>query len=185
MTAKLLYSVSMSLDGFIAGPGGDMSWLTPYLGPNPLVDGLVGRVGALLVGGRSFRGDDPYAGSAGEGEAFGGGWEGPQFVLTRHPPAHPVPGVTFVPDLHEAIAAARAAAGDRYVNVIGAETARGCLGAGALDEVLTCIAPVLLGDGVRLFEHPGGTHVRLERVDLDPALGRTPLTVNAWFRVAR
>ena len=33
--AKLLYSATMSLDAYIAGPGGDMSWLTPYLGPNP------------------------------------------------------------------------------------------------------------------------------------------------------
>lgn len=32
---RLQYSVTMSLDGFIAGPGGDMSWLTPFLGPNP------------------------------------------------------------------------------------------------------------------------------------------------------
>jgi riboflavin biosynthesis pyrimidine reductase len=48
--AKVLYSVSMSLDGFIAGPGGDMSWLTGYLGPNPEIDAFVGRVGAILVG---------------------------------------------------------------------------------------------------------------------------------------
>ena len=33
--AKLLYSATVSLDGFIAGPEGDMSWLTEYLGPNP------------------------------------------------------------------------------------------------------------------------------------------------------
>lgn len=184
MTAKLLYSVSMSLDGFIAGPGGDMSWLTPYLGPNPLIDDLVGRVGAILAGGRTFRGDDPYAGTEAEGEAFGSGWEGPQFVLTRHAPADPVPGVTFVADVHEAIAAARAAAGEGYVNVLGAATARACLEAGALDEVLTCIVPVLLGDGVRLFEHPGGTHVRLERIDLPDGLAHPPLATNAWFRVA-
>ena len=37
--AKVLYSVTMSLDGYIAGPGGDMQWMTPYLGPNPEIDG--------------------------------------------------------------------------------------------------------------------------------------------------
>lgn len=178
--AKLLYSVTMSLDGFIAGPGGDMSWLTPYLGPNPLIDELITRVGAILVGGRTFRGDDPHKGTAAEGEVFGGGWEGPQFVLTRTPPAEPVPGLTFVSDLGEAVAAARAAAGAGYVNVLGAETARGCLEAGELDEVFVCIAPVLLGDGVRLFDHPGGTHVRLERIEL----GAAPSATNVWFRVA-
>ena len=48
--AKLLYSATMSLDGFIAGPGGDMSWLTEYLGPNPLLDELITRIGAVLAG---------------------------------------------------------------------------------------------------------------------------------------
>jgi len=183
--AKLLYSVTMSLDGFIAGPGGDMSWLTRYIGPNRLIDELLPRIGAILVGGRTFRGgDDPHAGTEAEGKVFGGGWEGPQFVLTRNPPAEPVPGMTFVTDLDEAIAAARSAAGDGYVNVIGAGAARSCLAAGALDEVLTCIAPVLLGDGVRLFDHPGGTHVRLERIDLADGLSHAPLATNIWFRVA-
>jgi dihydrofolate reductase len=179
--AKLLYSVTMSLDGFIAGPGGDMSWLTPYLGPNPVVDELIPRIGAILAGGRTFRGDDPHKGTEAEGKVFGGGWEGPQFVLTRTPPSEPVPRTTFVTDLGEAIAAARAAAGEEYVNVLGAETARSCLEAGELDEILTLIAPVLLGDGVRLFEHPGGTHVRLERIDA----GTAPLATHVWFRVAR
>lgn len=52
--AKMLYSVTMSVDGFIVGPGGDMSWLTPHLGPNPMVDELIGNIGALLVGNRTF-----------------------------------------------------------------------------------------------------------------------------------
>lgn len=178
--AKLLYAASMSLDGFIAGPDGDMAWLTAFLAPNPLIDNLIPRIGALLVGGRTFRGDDPHQGTEAEGKAFGGGWDGPQFVLTRKPPADPVPGVTFVTDLDEAIAAARAAAGDTYVNVLGAETARSCLEAGALDEILMCIAPVLLGDGVRLFEHPGGKQVRLERLEF----GAAPQATNVWYQVA-
>ncbi|GAA0927894.1 dihydrofolate reductase family protein [Pseudonocardia zijingensis] len=177
--ATLLYSATTSLDGFIAGPGGDMSWLTPYLEPDPAVDELITRVGACLVGGRTFRGADPYAGTEGEGEVFGGGWEGPQFVLTRTPPADPVPGTTFLTDLHEAVSAARAAAGEGYVNVLGAATARSCLEAGELDEVLVFIAPVLLGDGVRLFERPGGVPVPLERIDV----GASPLATHVWFRV--
>lgn len=40
--ARVLYSVTMSLDGFIAGPGGDMSRLTAHLGPDPVVDELIG-----------------------------------------------------------------------------------------------------------------------------------------------
>ncbi|HUZ38491.1 MAG TPA: dihydrofolate reductase family protein [Streptosporangiaceae bacterium] len=177
---KVLYSATMSLDGFIAGPGGDMSWLTEHLGPNPTVDEVIGRIGALLVGNRSFRGDDPYRGTAREGKPFGGGWAGPQFVLTHHPPETPVPGITFVGDLASGVAAAKAAAGDKYVNVIGASVARQCLDVGVLDEILVCIAPVLLGDGVRLFDHPGGTNVQLERFSLT----QVPLATNLWLRVS-
>jgi dihydrofolate reductase len=180
--SKLLYSVTMSLDGFIAGHGADMSWMTPYLGPNPTVDELIDNIGALLVGKRTFGGDDPYNGvETREGKPFGGGWSGPQFVLTHHAPDTPVPDVTFVGDLAGGVAAAKAAAGDKYVNVLGASTARQCLEAGLLDEILVCIAPVILGDGVRIFDHPGGTNVKLERLSLTHA----PLATNLWLGVVR
>jgi dihydrofolate reductase len=154
--AKLQWQFTMSLDGFMAGPDGDMSWLAEHLAPNPTVDEIVGKVGALLVGNRTFRGDDPYKGTTNEGKPYGGGWTGPQFVLTHHAPATPVPDVTFVGDLDSGVAAAKAAAGDKYVSVLGADVARQCLDAGLLDEILVCIAPVLLGDGVRLFDAPAG-----------------------------
>ena len=175
---KMLYSVTMSVDGFIAGPGGDMSWLTHYLGPNPTADELIGQIGALLVGNRTFRGDDPHRGTAKEGP-FGGRWAGPQFVLTHQIPQDPAPGITFLDDLGRAIAAATAAAGEKYVNILGADVARQCLQAGVLDEILVFIAPVLLGDGVRLMDWPGGTTVKLERLSLSQA----PLATGVWFRV--
>jgi dihydrofolate reductase len=180
--ATMLYSATMSLDGFIAGPGGDMSWLTEHLGPNPLVDELVPRIGALLVGRRTFGGDDPYKGVEDrEGKPFGGGWSGPQFVLTHDPPAASVPDVTFIDDLEAAVEAAATAAGERYVNILGAEVARECLTAGVLDEILVLIAPVLLGDGVRLFDWPGGRNVRLERIGVD----ETPKATGIWTRIVR
>ncbi|HEV7526363.1 MAG TPA: dihydrofolate reductase family protein [Acidimicrobiia bacterium] len=178
--AKLLYSATMSLDGFVAGAGGDMSWLKPHLGPNPPIDEHVGNVGALLVGNRTYRGDDPNKGTPEEG-AYGGTWNGPQFVLTHHPPDTSAPDVTFVTDLESGVAAAKAAAGDKYVSILGADVGRQCLEAGVLDEILVCIAPVLLGDGVRLFEHPGGTNVKLERISLT----HVPHATNIWFRVIR
>lgn len=177
--ASLLYSATMSLDGFIAGPGGDQSWMTPYLGPNPMADELIGDIGALLVGARTFGGDDPNRGTDKEG-AFSGQWHGPQVVLTHNPPAAPPPDVSFAGDLTSAIRAAKAAAGaKKYVNVLGASIGRQCLAAGVLDEILVLIAPVMLGDGVRLFEHPGGSTVALERISLSQA----PLATNLWFRV--
>jgi dihydrofolate reductase len=178
--ARVLYSVTMSLDGFIAGDGGDMSWLTPYLGPNPEVDELQRDIGALLIGHRTFVGDDPNRGTDKEG-AFGGTWSGPSFVLTHRPERSSDPDVTFVGDLGSALAGAKAAAGERYVNVLGADVARQCLEAGELDEILTIIAPVLLGDGTRLFDHPGGTNVRLERI----GLSELPHATMLWMRVVR
>jgi dihydrofolate reductase len=178
---KVLYSATMSLDGFIAGRGGDMSWLTPYVGPDPAADELATRTGALLIGNRTFRGDDPLKGTSGEGEPFGGGWTGPQFVLTHHPPKEPVPGITFVGDLAAGLAAAKAAAGDKYANVLGADVARQCLDAGALDEVFVSIVPVMLGEGVRLLDRPGGDAVRLERLSVT----HSPQATNLWLRVLR
>lgn len=171
--AKLLYGATMSVDGFIAGPGGDMSWLTDFVGPRPSTADLVSNVGALLVGNRTFRGDDPNKGTDREGP-FGGTWHGPQFVLTHRPPAQPEPGVTFVTDLDRALAAAKEAAGDKYVCILGADVARQCLDAGVLDEILVVVSPVLLGDGVRLFDRrPGSERVKLEPID----------PTNLWMRV--
>jgi dihydrofolate reductase len=178
---KVLYSASMSLDGFIAGAGGDASWMTEYLGPDPVLDDVISKVGALLVGNRTFRGDDPHKGTPKEGKPFGGGWDGPQFVLTRHAPDTPLPGVTFVGDLGSGVAAAKEAAGDRYVNVLGASVARQCLDAGVLDEILVYVAPVLLGDGTRLFERPGGDNVKLERLRVTEG----PRMTGMWLRVVR
>jgi dihydrofolate reductase len=178
---KVLYSASMSLDGFIAGVGGDASWMTEYLGPVPLLEDVISSAGALLVGNRTFRGDDPHKGTPKEGKPFGGGWDGPQFVVTHRAPETPVPGVTFVGDLDSGVAAAKAAAGDRYVHVLGASVARQCLDAGMLDEILVYVAPVLLGDGTRLFERPGGANVRLERL----RVAEGPRLTAIWLRVVR
>jgi dihydrofolate reductase len=138
-------------------------------------------VGALLVGGRTYSGDDPLRGREGEGKAFGGGWEGPQIVLTRRPHATPEAGVSFVDNLDDAVSAAATAAGDKYVNILGANVAAQCLAGGVLDEVLVIIVPVLLGDGTRLFERPGGTNVRLEQI----SRSHTALVTSLWFRVTR
>jgi dihydrofolate reductase len=182
--AKVLYSAATSLDGFIAGPGGDMQWLGRFMGgpSDEAAAALPEKVGALLIGRRTWGGDDPNRGDAEKEGAFGGTWHGPQFVVTHDPPAEsPEAGVTFDDDLARAIAAARKAAGEKYVCVLGAEVARGCLELGELDEVLVYVEPILLGDGVRLFDHPGGAEVELERIDVNVG----PSATHLWFRVAR
>ena len=174
--SRLLYSATMSLDGYIAGPGGDMSWLSEHLGAVDVdVEALMAEMGALLIGRRTYDGDDPNAGTDSEG-AYGGRWEGRSVVLTHRPPDTETPGVTFRTDLHEAVRAAKEAADGKYVNVLGAEVARQCLAAGLLDEVLVFVVPVLLGGGTRLYDQPGGERVALEAVPGRPGL---------WFRVVR
>jgi dihydrofolate reductase len=65
--------------------------------------------------------------------------------------------------------------------VLGAELARQYLNLGEVDEVLTIIAPVMLGGGIRLFEHPQGRQVQLERLLVQVL----PHVVNIWHRVVR
>ncbi len=175
--AKLLYSATVSLDGFMAGPDGDMSWLTPFVGqPNETADRLLPLIGCILAGHRTFGGDDPNAGTDAEG-AFGGEYHGPAIVLTHRPASEAPDGVSFVGDLGDAVASAKEAAGERYVNVLGANVAMQCLDAGLLDEVLMFVVPVLLGDGVRFFERRTGS----PQVRLQPLPGETEL----WFRIER
>ena len=182
MTARTLYSCTMSVDGFMASPGGDMHWMLPFFGPDPVADIVLERTGSLLIGRRTFTGDDPNAGTEKEG-AFSGAFQGPSFVLTHQPPSEPPddPQVTFVTDVESGVAAAREAAGDKYVNVLGAEVARSCLEAELLDEVMVFVAPMLLGDGTRLFDWPGGHAVHLE-----PRLvSQGPKATSLWYDVLR
>ena len=114
---------------------------------------------------------------------YGGAWKGPYFVLTHEPPDD-VPdwmtGMFVAEDIEAAVARAREAAGRKNVGILGASVARQCLERGLLDEIVVHLAPVLLGDGVRLFELPGGRRIRLEPTHL----GRTDGLTDLRFRVA-
>ncbi|MCR5977123.1 deaminase [Gordonia jinghuaiqii] len=100
----------------------------------------------------------------------------PTVVLAHNPPAEPVEGVTFATDLRQAVELAAERAGESYVTVIGADVARQMIEHGMLDEVLVFYVPVFLGDGIRLFDRPGGDEVRLT-----PISGET----RYWCRVDR
>ena len=79
----------------------------------------------------------------------------------------PGEGVTFISgSVQDAVATTKEAAGGRDIEVFGATTAAQILDAGLLDEVVVHVAPVLLGDGVRLYGAPGADRVPLERVEL-------------------
>lgn len=171
MGNTVLY-MSMSLDGFVAGPGvsddnglgdGGMrlhEWLFPAEGDvNEQIVAEFLATGAVVAGRGTF---EPA-----------GGWDGdhhagvPIWVLSRRPrPTWTAdwPAVHYTDDVRVAFDAARSAAGDGDVLVHGAATAQRAIAAGVLDEVEVHLVPVLLGDGLRLFEHLGSDQRQLERV---------------------
>jgi dihydrofolate reductase len=161
----LLWHTMMSLDGFIAGPNDDMSWVFEVDGGSgETVEGVLSSTGALLVGRRTQDVEDRL-----QPGFYGGAFRGPFFVLRHDPPPDPpvVKGVTgrFLDvGIEEAVTIAKEAAGDGDVVILGANIARQCLEKGLLDELIVHVAPVLVGDGVRLFERAGGEPVKLDPI---------------------
>jgi dihydrofolate reductase len=200
MSATVL-DMSMSLDGFIAGPndergnglGDDGQRLHEWLwtgdapsepsgvpgrpsGANGAVFDEVMATGAVVAGRRTFD--------------LAGGWAGdhhdgvPIFVLSRHEPDGETaqwPLVSYVSDVEDAMARAKQAAGDKDVLVHGARTAQLALAAGVLDELQIHVVPVLLGQGRRLFDQLDAEHIELELTRVIDAPGVTHLR----YRVRR
>ena len=173
MSATVLY-MSMSLDGFVAGPNEDPGRLHDWLSGGELSgpSGVPGRPSG--VNGQVF---DEFMATgaivAGRGTFEpAGGWGGdhhdgvPIWVLSRRAPGIDVsqwPLVTYVNDVRTAMSEAKQAAGDKNVLVHGAATAQLALAAGVLDELEIHLVPVLLGQGRRLFNERGPEHIELER----------------------
>jgi dihydrofolate reductase len=144
---KVCWHCTMSLDGFVAGPGHSMDW----------IQGLESRPGVVA----------DHLAATGDVRPYGGAWKGPIFVLTHHPEdARPADDVTFLNcDLAEAISICLDAARGKDVEILSADISRQAIQRGLLDEIAVHIAPVLLGDGVRFYEAPGGSPVRWRRVE--------------------
>jgi dihydrofolate reductase len=162
---KVLWHFTMSLDGFVAGPNHNMDWTMTGISSRPgLVEEYIETTGAVL-GGRD--GWD----AAGDSRPYGGAWDGPIFVLTHHPEdATPADGVTFLnSDPAEAVRIGLAAAGGKNLEVFSPTIGRQLLELGLIDEIDLHIAPILLGEGIRLYDNPGGKPIRLHRLgDGDP-----------------
>jgi dihydrofolate reductase len=185
----ILLNVEMSLDGFIAGPGHDMSWTggAEYDTSSQLADEIARSTGVVLAG----RGWYEVA-SADEGGAvagiYGGAWSGPVLVLTHHPEQLASDAtVEGVSDLGTALARAEELADGRAVSIFGANVARQVLALGRLDEVIVQIVPLILGDGVRLFGEAPAPQATLERTYLGTSGTLTDIrfrVVSAGSRVA-
>jgi dihydrofolate reductase len=163
--------MTMSLDGFVAGPRDDadaplgeggfrlFNWLDLRDDPGPsgevYAEAMATR--ALVAGRRTYELAGHWGGDHHDGV--------PIFILTHDVPDEPPPGsVRFVTDVRECAALARAAAGDAAIMVHGAGAGQALLRAGEVDELDLHVVPVLLGQGRRLFDNLPADHVELERV---------------------
>ena len=136
--------------------------------------------GAAVMGRRTY--------DMAEGDLTDYEFQVPIFVLTHHVPEKVAKGeneklsFTFVTDgIESAIEQAKAAAGDKYVTVIGgADTVQQCVKKGLLDEIQIGVMPILLGGGIRLFEHIS-TQIELEKMRVIESPTRTELR----FRIVK
>ena len=159
-TGKVVVNRSMSLDGFIAGPGHAMDWVFDFMAPDEFSE-IAAATGAMLIGRRTYDVGNRMAADKPGSTDYP--FSGPSFVLTHRPPDPPDPEVTFLTgDIGAAVATARRAAGGKNLEILGADVAGQCLRRGLIDEILVYVLPVLLGDGIR-FSPPG-----LARIDLEP-----------------
>jgi len=165
---------TISLDGYVAGPGDSVEWSFDYGEATALAGETMKRIGAILAGRRWH--DLALERWNGVDGIYGGAFEGQVFVLTHRPPDGSADArISFVSDgIQEAVATAQAAAGDRDVGIFGSSLTQQCLEAGLLDEIVLHIAPILLGGGVRLFGEGQGRY-ELERVSLGEAERLTDL----------
>ena len=190
---------SMSLDGFIAGPNDDVQRLFAWMFQGntdvklsagdrdfdlqvgsdsaKLFEDTIQSTGAIVSGRRMF----DVAGAWGGKHPMGV----PVVVVTHTIPQEwvkPRSPFTFVTDgVESAIAKARQIAGDKNIGVGGANIAQQCLKLGLLDEIHIDLVPVLLGSGIRFFDHLGIEPIELERTRVVEAPGVTHIT----FRVVK
>jgi dihydrofolate reductase len=153
---KVLFHFTMSLDGFVAGPGHALDWMTGFTGRDGVEEEYIATTGAVL-GGRDGWDLDPTA------RPYSADWQGPMFVLTHHPEdAVRAEGVTFLNcDVAEAIRIGLDAAAGKNLEILSPTIGRQALVRGLVDEIDLHIVPILLGDGVRVFDNPGGEPIRL------------------------
>jgi dihydrofolate reductase len=200
MAGKVFFSVTMSLDGFIApGSLGELMgrqwvelqrWVFPqrffrenlHLGKggeegrdNDILRETHLRTGASVMGRRMFdAGEQMWPAEA--------PFHTPVFVVThdRRDPWERPGGTTFHfadDGIEAALERAREAAGDRDVRIAGGgETIRQYVDGGLIDEFTIALSPVLLGTGIRLFEAVDAGRVALEQVNAEPTQRVTHLT---------
>ena len=192
---NVVFDMSMSVDGFITAanvrpeePNGDgglrlVEWAFNSEDDRnrELLAQSVSGLGALIAGRRTYDLSVPWWGADGPT----GPARRPLFVVTHDVPKHtPEGGVyTFVTGgIEQALQAAKAAAGDKDVAVMGgADIGRQYMAAGLIDEISIHLVPVLFGSGTRMFEHLADKHIQLETIEVI----QTSAVTHLRFRVVK
>lgn len=175
---SVVLGMTMSVDGFVADRTGSLSVLYPDLDElrhTEMLKEEIARTGAVVMGRRAF--------DIADGDLSGYEFQVPIFVVTHHDPQTPITGendnltVTFVTGgVEKAVQMAQTAAGDKDVTVIGgASIAQQCLRAGLVDELVLGIFPIILGNGLRMFDGVGDEPIRLEKLRVMESETRTDI----------
>ena len=189
---KVIYDISMSLDGFIAaanvrpeaglGDGGERlhDWVFNSADPrNREITAWYTTVGAIIVGRTTYDLSIPYWGADGPTGAA----RVPTVVVSHSVPQDiPSGGVyTFVNGVEAAFETAKKLAGDKDISTTGANVAQQFIKLGLIDEIFIHLVPVLFGSGMRLIEDLGGEHVQLETTEVI----ETKEAIHLRFRVIK
>lgn len=158
---KVVWHVTMSLDGFIADSDDSLEALVAgFTGTSALGEEIVATTGVSMAGGRMFPDHDVSG-------IYGGEWDGEVFVYTRNPREVPAGArYRYVNGNIQEVVEALAAAGGKNVVVSGGTVPGLCVEAGLVDEIAVHLAPVLLGESVRFFKSAGQGPIGLEKISV-------------------
>jgi dihydrofolate reductase len=192
---KVIFDISMSLDGFITGAnprpeagwgglgeGGERLHDWGFNSADPLNREIIERYATI---GANIFGRTGYNHSI-----LNWGTDGPTgaaripTVIVSHSVPQDVPkgGVyTFVNGVDAAFETAKTMAGDKDIVIMGANVARQFLKRGLIDEIFIHLVPVLFGSGTRLFEGLDGEHISLESIEVI----QTAEAIHLRFRVVK
>jgi dihydrofolate reductase len=162
---KVIIHATTTLDGYMADINGGVDWMFGFSSVDEdeaFVRNVMKEIGAVVGGTNKTN-------TIEEGEIpYGGMLKIPVFLMT-HEAIEPLEkdGITYtfnVNDIRQAVEAAKAAAGDKSVSLLGGSIARQCLKLGLVDEIVLDVVPLLLGEGISLFGGLGEC-MKLERIE--------------------
>lgn len=170
---KVFIHATITLDGYMAGVDGDMSWMQGLEAVDEdyaVVNKVTAEIGAIVGGANKNNTVED------DGTPYGGTVKAPVFLMT-HKAHEPIvkDGITYnfvVDDIAKAVEMAKVAAGDKNVSLLGGSISRQCLKLGLVDEIVLDVEPLLLGSGISLFEGLGET-IKLKRLETSAFAGET------------